>query len=68
MASIGIREVAIPGFNPCLRTQGKVYHYIASPLPERGQIPLFAQIYFHDPAHEVEFCCTHSSNSGLNEE
>ena len=34
MASIGIREVAVPGFNPGIRIQGKVYHYIASPIPE----------------------------------
>ena len=68
MASIGIREVAIPGFNPGVRIQGKVYHYIASPIPEQGQVPLCAQIYFHDPAHEVEFRCNHASNSGLNEE
>ena len=31
-------------------------------------MPPFAQIYFHDPAHEVEFHCNHDSNSGLNEE
>ena len=68
MASIGVREVAIPGFNPGVRIQGKVYHYIASPLPEQGQMPLFAQIYFHDPAHEVEFRRNHASNSGLNED
>ena len=68
MANFGIREVAIPGFNPSVLIQGKVYHYIASPLPEQGQVPHFAQIYFHDPAHEVEFRRTHASNSGLNEE
>ena len=31
-------------------------------------MPLFAQIYFRDPAHEREFRRTHASNSGLNEE
>ncbi len=41
MASIGIRKIAIPGFNPGVRMQGKVT-YIASPLPEQGQMPLFA--------------------------
>ena len=54
MASIGIKEVAMPGFNPGVRIQGKVSHYIAGPLPEQGRTPLFAQIYFHDPAHELE--------------
>lgn len=51
-----------------MHIQGKVYHYIAGPLPEQGCTPLFAQIYFHDPSHELEYRLSHSSNSSLNEE
>ncbi|CAM4546646.1 unnamed protein product [Leuciscus chuanchicus] len=68
MASIGIKEVAMPGFNPGVRIQGKVYHYIAGPLPEQGRTPLLAQIYFHTPAHELENRRAHASNSDLNED
>ena len=68
MASIGVREIPIPGFNPGVRIQGKVYHYIAGPLPEHGRNPLFAQIYFHDPDHELQNRRAHTTNSSLNED
>ncbi|KAJ8352196.1 hypothetical protein SKAU_G00236720 [Synaphobranchus kaupii] len=37
-------------------------------LHEQGRTPLFSQIYFHNPAHELEYRCAHTSNSSLNEE
>lgn len=33
MAFIGVWEIPMPGFNPGVHIQGKVYHYIAGPLP-----------------------------------
>ena len=68
MASIGVREIPVPGFNHGLRIQDNVYHYIAGTLPEHGRAPLFAQIYFHDPVHELQNRRAHITNSSLNED
>lgn len=68
LASIGVREIAVPGFNPGARIQDKVYHYISGPLPERGHNPLFSQIFFHDPDYELQYRDTHASNSSLNKD
>lgn len=54
MASLGCTEVKCDGFNPSFKIHGKVYHQIGSLLPNPEQQPVFAQIYFHDPEHEVE--------------
>lgn len=63
-----LASIPMPGFNPGVCIQGKVYHYIGGPLPELGHTPLFALIYFHDPDHELQYLSTHTSNSSLNEQ
>ncbi|XP_028301369.1 uncharacterized protein LOC114462606 [Gouania willdenowi] len=68
MASIGIKEIAMPGFNPGVRIQGKVHHFIVCPLPEQGQWPNFLQLYYHEPSREMKLRRTHASNNGLNKE
>ncbi len=54
MASISVREIDMPVFNPGVCIQGKVYHCIEGPLPEQGRTPLFAQIYFHDGPNSLQ--------------
>ena len=46
MASLGTNHK--PEFGPNFKIQGKLSHKIGSLLPEPGQTPKFAQIYFHD--------------------
>ena len=54
LASIGCDEKLLHGFNPTFKIQGKIYHRIGSLTPQDGEIPKFAQIYFHDTDHEAE--------------
>ena len=51
MASLGTDHQ--PEFGPNFKVQGKLSHRIGSLLPEPGQTPKFAQMYFHDADHEL---------------
>ena len=52
MASLGTDHNPEVGSN--LKIQGKFSHRIGSLLPELGQSPKFAQIYFHDTDQEIQ--------------
>ena len=54
LASLGCNEHVMYGFSPTFKIQGKVYHQIGSLRPQEGQVPKFAQIYFHQTDHETE--------------
>lgn len=54
LASLGIgKEIIQHGFSPTVTIQGKIYHLIDNLLPTEGNIPKFAQLYFHDSENEV---------------
>ena len=68
MASIGMTEIDPPGggFNPGVRIQGKVYHYIGSALPNvSSPTPRFAQLYVYDTENELINRTSHPSNQHL---
>ena len=48
MASNGLKEILLPGYQPNVKIQGKVYHRIDPLTPAIGQERCFAQIYIHD--------------------
>jgi hypothetical protein len=52
MASLGTSHK--PEFGPNFKIQGKLSHRIGSLLPDSGENPKFAQIYFHDTDHETQ--------------
>ena len=62
LASIGCKEHVHDGFNPTFTIQGKLYHRMGNLLPERGEMPKFSQIYFHDSDidTEVNYRLTHA--------
>ncbi len=66
LSSIGCDEKYVPGFNPTFKIQGKVFHRIGSLKPNEGEIPKFAQLYFHDSDNEVANRLHH--NPHLNED
>ena len=71
MASVGMKEVAPPGggFNPGLRIQGKMHHFIGSLFPESDSTtPTFAQLYVYDPENELRNRKAHTSNQNLDED
>ena len=52
----------MPGFSPTFKIQGKVYHQIGSLQPAEGEVPKFAQIYFHDTDHQLEHRLRYNPN------
>ena len=55
LASLGYgEEVRQQGFSPTYSVRGKIYHRIGSLLPQDGDAPKFAQLYFHDTDNEIE--------------
>ena len=62
LASLGCKVPPISGFNPTFTIQGKLYHSIGSWLPVDGDIPKFAQLYFHDSDHEVQNRLNHAQH------
>lgn len=48
-----IQEVAMSGFNPGVRIKSMVNITFLVPF-QNGNTPLFAKLYFHDPAHGLE--------------
>ena len=68
MASIGMKEISPPGsrFNPGVRIQGKVHHFIGPLLPDSDSTaPCFAQLYVYDAENELQNRRTHPSNQNL---
>ncbi|XP_072013683.1 uncharacterized protein [Amphiura filiformis] len=54
LASLGVgREIIQHGYSPTVTIQGKMYHLIDTLLPTDGNVPKFAQLYFHDTDNEV---------------
>ena len=54
LASLGCgQEIKHQGFSPTFTVRGKIYHRIGSLLPQDGESPKFAQLYFHDTDHEI---------------
>ncbi|GFS01248.1 hypothetical protein ElyMa_006418600 [Elysia marginata] len=60
LASIGCHEHFQTGFNPTFTVQGKLYHRIGNLSPERGAVPKFSQIYFHDSDAQLDYRLLHS--------
>ena len=54
LASIGLKEILPPGYQPNFKIQGKTYHRIDPLTPEAGQERGFAQIYIHDSEYGEE--------------
>jgi hypothetical protein len=65
LASLGCKEVHIPGFSPNFKIQGKMFHRIGSLLPPDNETPKFAQLFFYDSDNELSNRLSHLSN--LNE-
>ncbi|XP_072025233.1 uncharacterized protein [Amphiura filiformis] len=54
LASLGVgREIIQHGYSPTVTIQGKMYHLIDTLLPSDGNVPKFAQLYFHDTDNAV---------------
>ena len=54
LASIGLKEILPPGYQPNFKIQGRVYHRIDPLTPEPGQERGFAQIFIHDSEYGDE--------------
>ncbi|KIJ22373.1 hypothetical protein M422DRAFT_88131, partial [Sphaerobolus stellatus SS14] len=48
------------------RVDGELYHMVGSLLPEPGDPPSYAQLYFYDPLEALEHCMANVHNRNLN--
>ena len=56
LASIGVKESRVPGYNPTYKIEGVMHHRIGSVRPRPGHKPKYMQVYFvhpGDPAREL---------------
>ncbi len=66
LASLGVgQEIIMPNHSPTVKIQGKVYHRIGVLIPQEGDPPKFAQIYFTDTDNEAGNRLLHNSELSI---